>query len=56
MTYKPNAKKLREKLFVTEKEFEAVKSLLDKKVNCYFQMIPTDSKQDIRALVEAFKS
>ena len=35
---------------------EALKSLLDKNVNCYFQMIPTDSKQDIRPLVEAFKS
>ena len=56
MTHKPNAKKLSEKLFVTEKEFEALKSLLDKNVNCYFQMIPTDSKQDIRPLVEAFKS
>ena len=56
MTHKPNSKKLSEKLFVTEPEFEALKSLLAKNVNCYFQMIPTDSKQDIKPLVEVFNN
>ncbi|MPQ43735.1 PTS sugar transporter subunit IIB [Clostridium tarantellae] len=52
MTHKPNATKLSDKLFVTDKELESLNKLIDRGVNCYFQMIPTDSKQDIRPLVK----
>lgn len=51
MTYKPNSIKLSEKLFVTESELEALKSLIKKEVNCYFQMTPMDSKQNIKSLI-----
>ncbi|MGL5381082.1 PTS system mannose/fructose/N-acetylgalactosamine-transporter subunit IIB [Clostridium sp.] len=52
MTHKPNATKLSDKLFVTDLELEALNSMLDKNINCYFQMLPTDAKQDIRPLVK----
>lgn len=52
MTHKPNAKKISDKLFVTDAELEALNKLIDRGVNCYFQMIPTDPKQDIKQLVK----
>lgn len=51
MTYKPNATKLSEKLFVTDNELKAIKNLIKKEVNCYFQMTPMDSKQNIKSLI-----
>lgn len=52
MVHKTGAKQLSDKLFVTDAELEALKMMINKGVNCYFQVLPNDSKQDMKRLLE----
>ncbi|NDO79771.1 PTS sugar transporter [Citrobacter sp. NCU1] len=52
MVHKTNSQKLNDRLFVSDNELSALKSIISKDVNCYFQVLPNDSKQDMKLLLQ----
>lgn len=45
MTFKEGSRQLTDRIYITELEEETVRYLMDKGINCYFQVLPTDGKE-----------